>query len=839
MSGATVDEASKGLSSVEAAERLRVEGPNELPSARPRSATAIAVDVLREPMLLLLVATGAIYLVLGDLGEALAMVGAILVVLGITFFQERKTERTLHALRDLSSPRALVLRDGSPQRIPGRNVVRGDLLILKEGDRVAADASIADAAALTVDESLLTGESAAVLKRAGTTTTEPPSQFDEAHVYSGTLVVNGHGTARVVATGAGTALGRIGTSLASLQVGSTPLQQEVRRVVRLLAFLGLSACLAVVLLYGIGRGEWLRGALAGLTMAISMVPEEFPLILTIFVALGAWRISQQHVLTRRLPAIEALGAATVLCVDKTGTLTLNQMSVAGVDVDGRFHEFREGPDPDVAEVLAFGHLASEAQPIDPIDLAFARVAATGRTAAGQDGWTRAREYPLSADLLVAANGWITNGGRRIVAAKGAPEAVAQLCRFDAAELQRVHERVTRLANDGMRILGVARVEVKTDFPDSLSAPTFSFMGLVAFRDPVRPIVPAAIAECRSAGIRVVMLTGDYPVTALAVARAIDLDTSAGALTGGEIASMDDEDLARAVRNVNVFARMVPEQKLRLVHALRDAGEVVAMTGDGVNDAPALKAAHIGVAMGLRGTDVAREAGALVLLDDDFSSIVAAVRLGRRIYDNIRKATGYVLAIHVPIAGMSLLPPLLEWPLVLMPLHVIFMELIVDPACSIAFEMEPEEGNVMARPPRRPGERLFDRLLVWRSVLEGSTMLLVAFLVYAGARWSGMDEGDIRTLTFITLIVSNLMLILANRSLTTALASTWRTANPALWYVVGGALTALAAVLFVPTLRDVFNLSRPHLIDLAVCAGAAAAAFAGMELLKFATRRKAA
>ena len=446
-----------GLSAEEAGARLRRDGHNDLPSGRPRTAAAIAIDVLREPMLLLLVATGAIYLVLGDPGEALALVGAILVVVGITFVQERKTERTLHALRDLSSPRALVIRDGSASRIPGRDVVSGDMLLLKEGDRVPADAVLVESAALTVDESLLTGESAAVLKH-------PAAASDEAHVYSGTLIVSGHGTARVTATGAKTALGRIGTSLATVQVGSTPLQHEVRRVVRILAFAGLSLCMAVVLLYGVGRGEWLRGALAGLTMAISMVPEEFPLILTIFVAIGAWRISQQHVLTRRLPAIEALGAATVLCVDKTGTLTLNQMSVAGVDFDGVFQAIGEkgATDPRVDDILAFGHLASEAQPVDPIDVAFARIAASAENMRG--GWTREKEYPLSSRLLVAANGWIADNGERWLAAKGAPEAIAQVCRLDTADTSRLLERVARLANDGMRVLAVARRMAATVSP---------------------------------------------------------------------------------------------------------------------------------------------------------------------------------------------------------------------------------------------------------------------------------------------------------------------------------------------------------------------------------------
>jgi Ca2+-transporting ATPase len=516
------------------------------------------------------------------------------------------------------------------------------------------------------------------------------------------------------------------------------------------------------------------------------------------------------------------------------------MTIAGVDLDGRFVPLDEDAQPPalVAELLTWGHLASDARPVDPIDLAFARACEhLSPSSALLINATRAREYPLSNALLAAANGWTFSDGRRAVAAKGAPEAIATLCRLDEDATAALLMRVAQLARDGLRVLAVARTGIDTHFPDELLEHPFECLGLVAFSDPVRPTVPGAIRECRDAGIRVLMLTGDYPATALAVARTIALDTQSGVVTGAELAAMDDAALAGCVGRTSVFARVLPEQKLRLVRALQANGEVVAMTGDGVNDAPALKAADIGVAMGLRGTDVAREAAALVLLDDDFASIVGAVRLGRRVYDNIRKASGYVLAIHLPIAGMSLLPPLLQWPLVLLPLHVIFMELIVDPACSIAFEMEPEEGDVMARPPRDPDERLFDRRLVARSVLQGLGMLGASFAVYAWTRRAGMGDGDVRALTFTTLIVTNLILIFANRSLTRSLSLTRvvTARNPALLTIVAGALTALAGVLYVPPVRALFSLSRPHVSDLLVCLVAALAALVWMELLKVAER----
>ena len=385
---------------------------------------------------------------------------------------------------------------------------------------------------------------------------------------------------------------------------------------------------------------------------------------------------------------------------------------------------------------------------------------------------------------------------------------------------------------GLRVLGVARAgAMPGPLPDSVHAFAFQFLGLVAFADPVRPGVPEAIADCASAGIRVVMLTGDYPATALHIARAIGLDGAAQCLSGSDLTRMDDDELRRRIATVNIFARMVPEQKLRLVTAFKANDEVVAMTGDGVNDAPALKAADIGIAMGGRGTDVAREAGAVVLLDDDFTSIVRAVRLGRRIYDNIRKAMSYVLAIHVPIAGMALLPVILARPLLLLPLHVIFIELIVDPACSIAFEAEPDEADVMRRPPRPPAARLFDRRLVTRSLLQGVGAFAVAAIVYVAAQAQGLGDRDVRTLTFTTLIIANLSLIFANRSFTRPSWSGWRSPNPTFWWLAGIALSLLALILFVPPLQDLFALAQPQPIDLAVCALAGVAAVLWMEMTK--------
>ena len=816
-----------GLSEQESAARLQRDGLNELPASRPRSVIAIALEVVREPMFLLLIAAGSVYLLLGDPEEAIALLAAVFLVIGITLYQEHKTERALEALRDLSSPRALVIRGGVARRIAGREVVSGDVVIVREGDRVPADAIVHTATNLLVDESLLTGESVPVAKQAGP---------ERAMVYSGTLVVRGEGRVFVCATGSATELGKIGAALNRVEIGRTALQRDVDRVVRLLAVLGLGACVIVGVAYGLVRHQWLDGALAGFTLAISMVPEEFPVVLTVFLALGAWRISRSRVLTRRIPAIETLGSATVLCVDKTGTLTLNRMSVAEIVCGNERHSMAELSGtlpPAFIRVVATAAMASKPDAFDPMERAIVECA----RAIGVELPDRSllvHEYPLTDALLAVAEVWRQSGAASDydVAIKGAPEAIARLCRLSGPSHARLIRQVDSLARGGLRVIGVARgVWHRERLPESVTDVPFEYVGLLALADPVRPGVPAAIEECHAARIRVVMITGDYPATAMNIARHIGLTRAADCLTGRDIAPMSDNELRSRVRDVDVFARIAPEQKLRLVTALKANGEVVAMTGDGVNDAPALKAADIGIAMGGRGTDVAREAAGLVLLDDDFSSIVRAVRLGRRIYTNIQKATAYVLAIHVPIAGIALLPVFMGWPLILMPVHVIFMELIIDPVSSIAFEMEPEEADVMRRPPRDPRQRLFTARMMVRSILQGAGAFLAAAMVCAATVRAGMTELDVRTLTFATLILANLALIATNRSLTLPMWATWGGPNPALRWLAGGAIGVLAAIVSVPFLRELFRVGPLHPNDVVVVAGAAAAALVWMEVVK--------
>lgn len=818
-----------GLSVEEAAEKLQSEGYNELPLSRKRDILHLALGLLKEPMFLLLFLSGGIYLLLGDLEEALMLLGFVFVVTGITVVQENKTERTLEALRNLSSPRAQVIRDGREQRIAGREVVKGDILILAEGDRIPADARLLSCEHLLIDESLLTGESVPVQK----------SLQHTPLVYSGTLIVQGHAVAQVTATGVVSEMGRIGKSLESIRDEETRLQKETKHLVRILALAGLSLSTLVTLIYGFSLGNWLKGVLAGVALSMAMMPEEFLVVLSVFLALGAWRISQKRVLTRKVAAIETLGSATVLCVDKTGTLTQNQMSVTELFTQNqalRLNKNEEDFIPDnFHELVEFALLASQAKPFDPMEKAIIALRSPHLLPPEllHDQWRLIREYPLSEELLALSHVWKhPREELYTIAAKGAPEAIISLCHLQKNDKAKLLREINQMADWGLRVLGVAKAtQTVGKMPSDQHAFKFKFLGLVGLADPVRPAVADSIQECCNAGVRVVMITGDYPGTAQNIARQIGLKDSDKYLEGSKIDEMTDPELQQTVKSVNVFARVVPEQKLRLVNALKANGEIVAMTGDGVNDAPALKSAHIGIAMGGRGTDVAREAASLVLMDDDFSSIVETIKMGRRIYDNLKKALSYTVSVHTPIAGIALIPILLKWPLVLLPVHIAFLELIIDPACSLVFEAEAEEVNVMNRPPRDIKKPLFGGSSFFFSVLHGLVVLAAVLGVTAFSHYQGQTEAQTRTLAFTTLVISNLGLILVNLSRYHHLLKFLTSKNRAMWSILIGTISFLGLILYLPYLRNLFQFSSVSLSHMFLPLGAVIASVLIIEVIK--------
>ena len=821
-----------------AAERLRAEGHNELPRSDQRTIFRIVLEVIRQPMFALLLIGGAAYLMLGDFTEAVVLLLFASLSVVITVVQETRSEKVLDALRDLSSPRALVIRDGERIRIAGRDVVREDLVVMSEGDRVPADGRLIASQDMLIDESLLTGESVPVRKSAVESAAPGaavPGGDDQPFVFAGSLIVRGSGTAQVTATGAASEIGKIGKALGAISLEQPRLQQQIRWVVRDFAVAGVVAGALVVLLYGLLRGSWLKALLAGIAIGMSLLPEEFPLVLTVFMAMGAWRISRARVLTRRAATIETLGAATVLCTDKTGTLTENHMSVAalvsGPDVwlrrDGRAA-------PQAAEAVAqAATLGSDPDPSDPMERAMHEF--LPQLPGLFEGRTLQRVYGLRPDLFAMTNVWKKAGGSEAYA-KGAPEAIAGICRLDRAAAAAIAASADALAQLGMRVLGVARADVdENGLPEAQDGFSFRFIGLIGFADPLRANVPDAVRECRSAGIRVVMITGDYPNTARAIAAQAGIE-SAEVLTGDAIEAMNDAQLAQHIKTVSVFARIRPAQKLRIVEALKANGEVVAMTGDGVNDAPAMKAAHIGVAMGGRGTDVAREASSIVLLDDDFGSIVKTVRLGRRIYDNLRKAMQYIVAIHIPIAGMAIMPLIFGYPLILTPIHIAFLEMVIDPACSIVFEAEEEEGDIMRRPPRDPASPLLSPGIVFWALAQGVIACIMLGVVLTVGSQRHMAEGDLRALVFTTLVMVNLGLILVNRSFRSTLAEAFFRPNRSLWLLVSAVVAVMGVALFSRAGRSLFQFGTLHTDDLLVCAACGGGLLLLLEMAKHYQRR---
>jgi Ca2+-transporting ATPase len=789
-----------------------------MPPPAKRGVFRIALETMREPMFLLLVGAAALYLVLGDLREGLFLMAGALATIGLVVLQEARSERALMALRDLSQPKARVIRDNVERVIAARDLAPGDLVLVGEGERLPGDGVLASGEVLSVDESVLTGESAPVSKRplgADEAVNEDvvPGADSGPNLFAGALIVRGQAVAQITRTGPRTALGKIGVSLASIRQEATPLQKTAARLVTWLGAFAIGFCVLVAVAYGLLRGDWIGGALAGVTVAIALIPEEFPMVLAVFLALGAWRLATQQVLVRRSAVIEALGGATVLCVDKTGTLTENRMRVARLWTTAGEAEVTEGQaSPDwSAGLLQAAGLASAARPVDPMDKAVRDLLAAAQPDA-LAGAEPERIWPLRPELMAVVQVWRGADDVRSAGAKGAPEAIFNLCRLPPAEAERFARVVAAYADQGLRVLGVASCRVVGAFPTEPSDAAFRFEGLIGFADPVRKEVPAALREARGAGIAVLMITGDHPATALAIATAAGIDTAGGVMTGAELARLSPTELPERLRVVRVFARILPEQKLRLVEGLKAAGEVVAMTGDGVNDAPALRAADIGIAMGRRGTDVAREAADLVLMDDSFGSIVGGVRLGRRIFLNLRKALIYVTAIHVPIAGLALIPIVLGLPQLLYPMHVVFLELLIDPICAMVFEAEPGRADAMTKRPRKRDEALFGPRQIGLAAVQGAGVLAGVLGVYIWAL-ATYSEGEARGAAFTALVIGNLVLALADASSTGG--RLFAPHRKIYWIITLAAGGALALVMGIPALADLFKVSAPPALLLSI------------------------
>ncbi|HEX5711504.1 MAG TPA: cation-translocating P-type ATPase [Sulfuricurvum sp.] len=792
-----------GLKTSQVQERLIHYGRNALPGSEPKTLISLIIKVVREPMFLMLLIAGLVYLTLGDRAEAAFLLTFVFVVMGITLIQEHKTQRALESLRDLSAPRALVIRNGKEIRISSQEVVPGDVMVLHEGDRIAADASLVQGQ-LSVDESLLTGESVSVDKTSGSK--------DASSLFASTVVTKGVGLAIVQTTGAATAIGHIGQALALTNEIPSRLQHSSRSFIRSLTFLAFSLALLLVAINWLWNNHlFLESILSGIALSMAILPEEIPVILTVFLALGAWRISKINVLTRNVTAVEALGAITVLAVDKTGTLTQNRMVVSELFAHNlSFIVGQKSPLPETFHSLVeFAMLATPLDPFDPMEKAihlFGHSHLSG-TEHVHDDRTPEFLYDLSPDILAMTHVYSDKSpSLYLLATKGAPEAVADLCHLSEKQLHAIEIQVEQMAKRGLRVLGVAKgiwqaPQNDSAWPACQHDFDFTFLGLVGFIDPPRLDVSKAITQCRNAGIRLLMITGDHPQTARSIAKQVGLSENADVLMGDEMDTLNNADLLRRLEKTDVCARMRPEQKLRLVRVLQEGGDVVAMTGDGVNDAPALKAANIGIAMGERGTDVARESAALVLLDDSFKSIVAAISQGRRIYDNITKATRFVFAVHIPIIALTLVPALMQWPDILQPVHIVLLQLLIDPACAIVFEAEAAAHNVMNRPPRSALSTPFSVNNISYAVLQGTGIALILLTGYALLRHHGWSEEDLRLTIFTALIPTLFLLVLANRD-----SGFTSKSNPWILAMFAGVGLILLAVLFIPFLREMLRFA---------------------------------
>ena len=786
-----------GLSTAQATTAQQISGYNQLPTKKPKPLVFRVVAVFKEPMLLLLIAAGILSLILADPLDTAVLMIMIAGVVGITLYQQERAEKALQSLQQMASPTAMVLRDGSWARLEARLLVVGDLVRVAEGERVPADLVVLESSNFSVDESALTGESLAVEKPAGQ------------QLFSGTLAILGRATARVQAIGPNTELGKIGASLVEIGHERTRLEQEINKIVKIIAAIAVVASATVVVLLGLNSGDWLVAMISGIATAMAMIPEELPVILTLFFALGAWRMSKERVLTRRSAVIETLGSATVICVDKTGTLTMNQMSVDSLILGDAQHQLASGePDQQFAQLVRFGQLATPRDSFDPVDRSFISLKPL------EAELELVREYPLTPELMAMTLVWKDNG-QLLVATKGAPEAVAKLCGYSDEQIADLTAEVTKAANTGRRIIAVAMAKYSDSqqLPDRQRDLKLEFLGMVSLRDQIRPGVPHSVAECHQAGIRVIMITGDFIGTARAIASEIGIENGSY-LTGSELDSLSDQELATRVKDVSVCARMTPGHKLRLISALKANNEVVAMTGDGVNDAPALKRADISLAMGLHGTDVAREASHLIITDDDFSSIVAGVKRGRSIYEALRKAVAYVIAVHVPLMGMALIPVMSQdWPLILLPAMVAFVEMVIDPACTIIFQAEQPEPNIMRRKPRPIQQKLLNLGVLWIALSQGLVVLVFVAAQYFWLVAAGRVEIEVRSMTLALMIVANFALIMVNRSWSLGMIRTIRERkNASVKWVIGIAAALLVVLVEVPVVADAFELGRLSVAD---------------------------
>lgn len=827
-----------GLSTEQAKTLQEKFGRNELTSQKKQSFFMKVLHIIREPMFLLLIIAALIYFILGEPRDGAIMLIFVIGIISIDVVQEWKTDKTLSALKDLSAPHITVIRDGAEKVIPSADLVPGDIMIISEGVKIPADGVILKCSDLLVAEATLTGESEGVWKAAAGSG-EPAGDFwRRDYAYAGTLVIQGTATVQVEKIGFSTEYGKIGAGVAAAPGEHSPLQKQTGGLVKLSAGIAavLFALIGVITYLNIPdhifKDRIIESILSGITLAMAMIPEEFPVILTVFLSLGAWRLAKKHSLVRRLPSVETLGSVSVLCVDKTGTITLNQMTV----------QETWAPDGDTERLAETMGLACETDTYDPMEKAMlAYCEKSGIPKSHLFGGDLLSEYAFTNELKMMGHIW-RHDGETIIAAKGSPERLYTICGMSEDDLRQAERKAREMSLAGLRVIavGIQTLSAGDGIPKEITDCSLTFCGLIGLADPPRESIKRDIAVCAKAGIRVVMITGDNGVTASSIAKQIGMPHGDNIITGDMLNIMSGEELREKVKDVSIFSRVVPEHKMRIVQAFKDTGEIVAMTGDGVNDAPALKYADIGIAMGKRGSEVSREAADLILMDDNFSTIVDTVRDGRRIYDNIRKAVGYVFTIHIPIALASLLAPILgvdPSSLLLLPLHVVLLELIIDPTCSVVLERQPAESDIMDRAPRNPKEKLVTTGMLLKSLLQGLAVFGASFLTYFTAL--GGDPANApaaRAMGIAVIMLANLFLVQVNSSTRDSFVTSVKRLikDKVMWAVTLGTIAGLLIIIYSP-LSGFLKLAPLSALQLLMVFGIAAASVLWYEIVKLIKR----
>lgn len=819
----------KGLSEQEVERQRQLYGLNTFETDKGHRFLEVLKEIVTEPIFIILVCTSVIYFILSQFREGIVMLVTIVFVSGISLFQVNKSRKAVDTLKKLSQPRVNVRRGGRQQEIGTEELVPGDVILLEDGNSVPADALILEMHDLSVNESVLTGESLSVFKG------------QEEQLFQGTLISTGSCIALVTATGKNTELGKIGQSMQAIENVKTPLQLQINHFVRQMVIAGV---IAFFIVWGINfytSGSLLHGLLHGLTIAMSVLPEEIPVAFSTFMALGAYHLYKKKVIARSPHTVETLGAATVICADKTGTITENamQLSVIYDYAEDRYYDYTSGTAP-FNTVLEYAMWASEVQPFDNMERSIHEAYAASCETDQRPAFEFFHEYPLSGSPPIMTHVYRHEEEPGIIACKGGVEGILAQSDLSGTEKERMRKKTSELASKGYRVLAVARSSQDIlQLPASQHEFVFEFLGLVAFYDPPKKNMQDTLQQLYHAGIELKMITGDYAETAGAIAQQIGMKNSAHVLSGTEVMQMPATALQQAVKSVNVFARMFPDAKLKVIKALKANGEVVAMTGDGVNDGPALKAAHIGVAMGLRGSETAKEAASLILMDDDLSHLVKAVALGRRIYENLKKAIRYIISIHIPIILIVSLPMLLFWKFTdfFSPVHVIFLEIIMGPTCSIVYENEPMEADSMNRPPHQMTAKFFSLRELTLSIIQG----LVITFACLGLGYYYMQTGAtidfVRSMIYTTLIFSNLILTITNRSFLYSAFTTIRYRNRLMPLILSISLSVLLLSIYVEPFRNIFELVCLGVPDILICLATAFLAVSWVEFYKLAKRKK--